>query len=75
MTQFFNKFKKPCFWPISPIFGTKKIFLENQALSRTTSYEFLAPCQNLQKVNDTIQRKCPDRRKDRKTEGRTDPIL
>ena len=37
-------------------------------LSRTTSYGFLASCQNLEKVNDTIQRKCPGRQKD----GRTD---
>ena len=72
MTQFSNKFKKPCFWPIFPIFGAKKIFLENPALSRTTSYGFLAPCQNLEKVNDTIQRKCPDRQKDGKMDGRMD---
>ena len=26
MTQFFNKFKKPCFWPIFPIYGGKKDF-------------------------------------------------
>ena len=37
MTQFSNKFKKPCFWPIFPLFGAKKIFLENPALSRTKS--------------------------------------
>ena len=67
MTKFSNKFKKPCFWPIFPIFGAKKIFLENPALSRTTSYGFLAPCQNLEKVNDTIQRKRPDRGKDGQT--------
>ena len=30
-------------------------------LSRTTSYGFLAPCQNLEKTNDTIPRKRPDR--------------
>ena len=71
MTQFSNKFKKPCFWPIFPIFGTKKIFLENPALSRTTSYEFLATCQNLEKINLTIQRKRLDRRKDGRTEGQT----
>ena len=71
MTKFSNKFKKPCFWPIFPIFGAKKIFLENPALSRTTSYGFLAPCQNLEKVNDTIQRK----RLDRWRERQTDPIL
>ena len=71
MTQFSNKFKKPCFWPIYTIFGAKKIFHENPTLSCTTSYGFLAQCQNLQKDNDTIQRKCPDRRKD----GRTDITL
>ena len=65
MTKFSNKFKKPCFWPI---FGAKNIFLENPALSRITSYWFLAPCQNLEKFNDTIQRK----RLDRQTEGQKD---
>ena len=56
------------FGSIFPIFGVKKIFLENPALSCTTSYGFLAPCQNLEKVNDTIQRKRPDRRTDRRTD-------
>ena len=82
MTQFPNKFKKLCFWPIFPIFGAKKIFVENPSLSHATSYRFLAPCQNLEKVDDVIQRKHPDRRtegwmegrKDRRTEGWTDPI-
>ena len=59
------------FGPIFPIFEAKKFFLENPALSRTTSYGSLTPCQNLGKVNDTIQRKRPDRRKD----GQTGPIL
>ena len=49
-----SKLKKPCIWLI---FGAKKIFLENPALSCTTSYGFTAPCQNLEKVNDTIQTK------------------
>ena len=40
-------------------------FLENLALSQTTSYRFLAPCQNLEINNDTIPRKHPDRQKDR----------
>ena len=71
MTKFSNKFKKPCFWPIFPIFGAKKIFLENPALSRTTSYGSLAPCQNLEKVIDTIQRKRPDRRKDGRMDEQT----
>ena len=48
MTKFSNKLKKPCFGPIfGPFsnFGAKKNFPENPALSHTTSYEFLAPCQ------------------------------
>ena len=79
MTQFSYKSKKLWFWPIfgpfspfSPFLGQKKIFLENPALSRTTSYGFLALCQNLEIVNDTIQRKRPDRQKDRGTEGQKD---
>ena len=75
MTKFFNIFKKPCFWPIFPIFGAKNFFLENPALSRTTSYGFLASCQNLEKTNDKIPRKHPDRRKDKGMQGQTDPIL
>ena len=75
MTKFSNKFKRPCFWPILGLFSQFlaqkkfKIFLENLALSCTTSYGFLAPCQNLEKVNDTIQRKCPDRRKNEWKDG------
>ena len=68
MTKLSIKFKKPCFWPIFPIFGAKKMFLENWTQLCRTSYGFLAPCQNLEKVNDTIQRKCPDRWKDGRTE-------
>ena len=45
------------FWSIFPILGAKKNFLENLALSRTTSYGFLAPCQNLEETNDAIPRK------------------
>ena len=75
MNKLSNKLKKTLilayFRFIFPIFGARKIFLENLALSRTTSYGFLAPCQNFEKVEDTIQRKRPERR----TEGRTDPIL
>ena len=70
MTKFFFKFKKPYFWSILPILGAKKAFLENPALSRATSYQFLAPCQNLEKTNDTIPRKRPDGR----TDGRKQPI-
>ena len=68
MTKFFNIFKEPCFWPIFPMLWAKNFFLENPTLSRTNSYGFLAPCQNLEKTKDTISRKRLDRRKD----GRTD---
>ena len=54
MTLFSNKFKKLWFWPN---LGAKKLFLENLALSRTTSSGFLAPYQNLEKVNHTLQKK------------------
>ena len=54
----------------------KKVFPENPALSHTTSYRFLASCQNLEKPNDTIPRKRPDRpRMARKVEGWAGPIL
>ena len=65
MIKSFNKFKKPCFWSIFPNFGPNNFFRENPALSRTTSCGFLAPCQNSEKSNDTILRKCQDRRTDR----------
>ena len=65
------------FGPIFPIFGAKKVLPENPALSRTTttSHGILVPCQILEKINDKILRKSPDRRKDGDTEGRTDTIL
>ena len=69
MTQFCNRCKKPCFWLI---FGAKKNFLENPALSLTTLYGFLAPCQNQEKVNDTVLRKHSDRQLEGWTEGRKD---
>ena len=53
-------------------FGGKKGFPKNQALSSTTSYGFLAQCQNSEKTNDPIQRKLTDRRKDGQKEGRMD---
>ena len=47
-----------------PNFGANIFFLKNPAMSRTTSYEFLAPGQNLEKTKDTIPRRYPDRRTD-----------
>ena len=52
-------------------FWCKNFFLENKALSHTTSYGSLAPCQILEKTNDAIPRKRQKRRKDRRTDGRT----
>ena len=72
MTKFFNKLKNTLFLAhfcsIFLILGVNK--LENPA--GTTSSGFPAPCQNLEKTNDTIPRKRPDRRKNERTDGRTD---
>ena len=57
---------KKVFWPILVYFnnfGCKKIFFQKTHLSLTTSYRFLASCQSLEKTNNTIPRKCPDRQK------------
>ena len=45
------------FWSIFPILRVKTFFPRNPTLSSITSYEFIAPWQNLEKTNDTIQRK------------------
>ena len=78
MAKIFNIVKKTLFLTHFPKFLGKIFFPENPALSRTTSYGFLASCQNLEKTNDTIPRKHPDRQNgktDGRTEGWTDPIL
>ena len=78
MAKIFNIVKKTLFLTHFPKFLGKIFFPENPALSRTTSYGFLASCQNLEKTNDTIPRKHPDRqdgKTDGRTEGWTDPIL
>ena len=73
MAKFSNKLKKTCFWLIlgqfSQSWGPKKIFPENPALLRTTSHWILAPCKNLEKVNDTFPIKRLDRHKDGWTDG------
>ena len=68
MNKFFNKFKKPYFWPILPTFEAI-FFPKNLTLSHTTSYRFLEPCQNLEKTNDTIPKKHLDKQKGGRTEG------
>ena len=72
MTKSSNKLKKSCFWSIFPILCAKNVLLENLVLSRTTSHGILAPCQNLEKINDAIPRKHPDRRKDGQKDWRKD---
>ena len=70
--QIFQEIQKTPFLEVhSPNFGGKKFFLENPALSHTTSYGFWVPCQNLDKTNDTIPRKCLDRRKEGPKDGQT----
>ena len=67
MTKFFNKFKKPCFDPFLVHFP---------ALLRTTSYGFLAPLENLEKLMIQFQENARTYgRAERRTEGRIDPIL
>ena len=58
------------FWPIFPILGAKIFFLENQSVTHN-SYGLLASCQNLEKTNDKIPRKCRDRQKARQKAGQT----
>ena len=68
--------KKPVFgpfWVHFPIILGKKFFPENLALSRPTSHGI--SCQIPEKTNGTIPRKRLGRRKNEKSEGRTDPIL
>ena len=62
------------FGPFLPIFGAMRIFLKNPDLSRTSSRGFLSPCEKLEKTNDQIRRKLPDRGTDVRKYGRTDPI-
>ena len=58
------------FWTILPILGAKNFFLENRSVTHN-SYGLLASCQNLEKTNDKIPRKCPDRQKAGQKAGQT----
>ena len=69
--KIFQYIQKALFLAHFPNFVGKKLFLENPALSHTTSYGCLASCQNLEKTKDTIPRKRPDRRKDGWKDGQT----
>ena len=63
--EFSDKLKSPVFgpfWVDFSNFGGKNKF---PGKSRTTLCGFLALCQSLEKFNDTIQRKRPDRKDER----------
>ena len=75
MTRFFKKFKKPFFDPFLvhfPNFEGKKIFSRKYGSVMHNFIWVSSISQNLEKTNDTIPRKRPDRRKSRKTEGQMD---
>ena len=63
MTKFFNKFKKTLFlahfWSIFPILGGKFFPPKNPAVIHNFIW-VSSTCQNLEKTDDTIPRKCPD---------------
>ena len=75
MTRFFKKFKKPFFDPFLvhfPNFEGKKIFSRKYGSVMHNFIWVSSISQNLEKTNDTIPRKRPDRRKNERTDGRTD---
>ena len=76
MIKFSEIWQKPhfghLFGPFSLIFQAMRIFLKNTALTSTTSRGFLSPCQKLEKTNDQIPSKLPDRRTNlQNTDGQT----
>ena len=74
--KFFQYIKKSpvfgCFLARFPNFGSKKKISGNLTPSHTTSCGFLASFQNFEKTNDAIPRKCLDKWKDVRTDGRPD---
>ena len=68
MTNFFLKLKNPVFGlflaHFSQFLGQKKFFQKIQLFHAQLHKGFLAPCQNSEKTNDPIRRKCLERRKD-----------
>ena len=61
------------FWSIFTILGAKNFSEKSGSVTHNFIWVPSAPCQNLEKTNDTIPRKCPDRWKDGRMEGWTDP--
>ena len=73
--QNFSIFKKPWFWTIfGPSFQIlgQNFFFWKIWLSHTTSHGFQAPCQNLEKTNNTVPTKHLDRRMDSGTKRQKD---
>ena len=76
MTKFFNIFKIPLLWPIFGPFlqfwGVKKIFLENPADTHNFIWvsSIMPKFRKNYRYKDTIPRKCPDRWKGRRKNGR-----
>ena len=60
------------FWPFLVIFAQWGFFPKNPALSHTTIYGPLTPCQVSEKTNEPILRKFTDRQKDGRMEEWTD---
>ena len=58
------------FWSLFPTSGAKNFFLENLTVTHNF-IGFLAPCQNLERTNDAIPQKHPDRRKDGQKDRQT----
>ena len=76
MTKFSINSKNPIFGLFLvhfPNFGGKKLFPENLSTLHTTSYRFLAPWQNLEKIMTQFKENPQaDRRADRRMDGTTE---
>ena len=76
MTKFSINSKNPIFGLFLvhfPNFGGKKLFPENLSMLHTTSYRFLAPWQNLEKIMTQFKENPQaDRRADRRMDGTTE---
>ena len=71
MTKFFFKFKKTFFWPISPIFGAKKVFPKNQAVM----HNFMRVSSSMAKFQRNLMMEFQENTlTDVRREGWTDPI-
>ena len=73
MTKFSNKLKNPAFAPFSQFWGQKKFPEKSSSVTHSFTWN---SSQNLEIINDTIQRKHldrQDRRLNRRMEERTDP--